>query len=247
MSITITIAENPQELGLRAAGKIAGLLRDAIGKRGEARIILSTGASQFETMEALTQEDVDWTRVEMFHLDEYVELGESHIASFRKYLKERFVSKVNLKAAHFVNGEGDVQKNIAALSAELRRKVVDVGVIGIGENAHIAFNDPPADFETDLAYKVVELDERCKQQQVGEGWFKSLKDVPRQAITMCPRQIMACRHIVSSVPHAVKAEAVYNTITRPVDPMVPATLLKTHPDWNLFIDMNSASRLVALA
>ena len=247
MSITITIAENPQELGLRAAGKIAGLLRDAIGKRGEARIILSTGASQFETMEALTQEDVDWTRVEMFHLDEYVELGESHIASFRKYLKERFVSKVNLKAAHFVNGEGDVQKNIAALSAELRRKVVDVGVIGIGENAHIAFNDPPADFETDLAYKVVELDERCKQQQVGEGWFKSLKDVPRQAVTMCPRQIMACRHIVSSVPHAVKAEAVYNTITRPVDPMVPATLLKTHPDWNLFIDMNSASRLVALA
>jgi len=247
MSITITIAENPQELGLRAAGKIAGLLRDAIGKRGEARIILSTGASQFETMEALTQEDVDWTRVEMFHLDEYVELGESHIASFRKYLKERFVSKVNLKAAYFVSGEGDVQQNIAALSAELRRKVVDVGVIGIGENGHIAFNDPPADFETDLAYKVVELDERCKQQQVGEGWFKSLKDVPRQAITMCPRQIMACRHIVSSVPHAVKAEAVYNTITRPVDPMVPATLLKTHPDWNLFIDMNSASRLVALA
>lgn len=247
MSITITIAETAQELGLRAAAKIADLLNQAIEARGEARIILSTGASQFETMEALTQQAVDWSKVEMFHLDEYVELGESHIASFRKYLKERFVSKVNLKAAHFVNGEGDVQKNIAALSAELRRKVVDVGVIGIGENAHIAFNDPPADFETDLAYKVVELDERCKQQQVGEGWFKSLKDVPRQAVTMSPRQIMACRHVVSSVPHAVKAEAVYNTITRPVDPMVPATLLKTHPDWNLFIDINSASKLVALA
>ena len=247
MSITITIAQSAQELGLRAAAKIADLLNQAIEARGEARIILSTGASQFETMEALTQQAVDWSRVEMFHLDEYVELGESHIASFRKYLKERFVSKVNLKAAYFVSGEGDVQQNIAALSAELRRKVVDVGVIGIGENGHIAFNDPPADFETDLAYKVVELDERCKQQQVGEGWFKSLKDVPRQAITMCPRQIMACRHIVSSVPHAVKAEAVYNTITRPVDPMVPATLLKTHPDWNLFIDMNSASRFVALA
>ena len=245
MSITITIAETAQELGLRAAAKIADLLNQAIEARGEARIILSTGASQFETMEALTQQAVDWTRVEMFHLDEYVELGESHIASFRKYLKERFVSKVNLKAAHFVNGEGDVQKNIAALSAELRKKVVDVGVIGIGENGHIAFNDPPADFETDLAYKVVELDERCKQQQVGEGWFKSLKDVPRQAVTMCPRQIMACRHVVSSVPHAVKAEAVYNTITRPVDPMVPATLLKTHPDWNLFIDHESASKLVA--
>ncbi len=245
MSITITIAENPQELGLKAARKIADLLREAIEAKGEARIILSTGASQFETMEALTQEDVDWSKVEMFHLDEYVALSESHIASFRKYLKERFVSKVNLKAAYFVNGEGDVQQNIAALSAELRRKVVDVGVIGIGENAHIAFNDPPADFETDLAYKVVELDERCKQQQVGEGWFKGLKDVPAQAITMCPRQIMACRHIVSSVPHAVKAEAVYNTITRPVDPMVPATLLKTHADWNLFIDHESASKLVA--
>jgi len=245
MSITITIAENPQELGLKAARKIADLLREAIEAKGEARIILSTGASQFETMEALTQEDVDWSKVEMFHLDEYVALSESHIASFRKYLKERFVSKVNLKAAYFVNGEGDVQQNIAALTAELRRKVVDVGVIGIGENAHIAFNDPPADFETDLAYKVVELDERCKQQQVGEGWFKALRDVPKQAITMCPRQIMACRHIVSSVPHAVKAEAVYNTITRPVDPMVPATLLKTHADWNLFIDHESASKLVA--
>ncbi|ADY12034.1 6-phosphogluconolactonase [Sphaerochaeta globosa] len=245
MSITITIAQNPQELGKRAAKKIAELLCEAIAQRGEARIILSTGASQFETMEALTAEDVDWAKVEMFHLDEYVALSESHIASFRRYLKERFVSKVGLKAAHFVNGEGDVQKNIAALSAELRSKTVDVGVIGIGENGHIAFNDPPADFETEQAYKVVELDGRCKQQQVGEGWFRSIQDVPVQAITMCPRQILSARHIVSSVPHAVKAEAVYNTLTKAVDPMVPATLLKTHADWNLFIDHESASKLVA--
>ena len=181
----------------------------------------------------------------MFHLDEDVALSESHIASFRKYLKGRFVSKVGLKAAYFVNGEGDVEKNIAVLTAELRKKVVDVGVIGIGENGHIAFNDPPADFETDFAYKVVDLDKRCKQQQVGEGWFGGIKDVPAQAITMCPRQIMAARHIVSSVPYAVKAEAVYNTITKPVNPMVPATLLKTHADWNLFIDHESASKLVA--
>ncbi len=245
MSITITIAQSAQELGQKAAAKIADLLNQAIEQRGEARIILSTGASQFETMEALTQQAVDWSKVEMFHLDEYVDLSEGHIASFRKYLKERFVSKVKLKAAYFVDGEGDVQKKIADLGAQLRRKVVDVGVIGIGENAHIAFNDPPADFTTEEAYKVVDLDERCKQQQVGEGWFKALKDVPRQAITMCPRQIMSCRHIVSSVPHAVKAEAVYNTITRPVDPMVPATLLKTHADWNLFIDHESASKLVS--
>ena len=244
MSITISIADTPQELGRKAAEKIAGFLRNAIESTGEARIILSTGASQFETMDALTREDVDWSRVEMFHLDEYVALPESHIASFRKYLKERFVSKLPLKAAYFVDGEGDVESNIVSLTKELRKKPVDVGVIGIGENGHIAFNDPPADFETTVAYKVVNLDDRCKQQQVGEGWFSSLEEVPTQAITMCPRQIMEAKHIVSAVPHAVKAEAVYNTVTGKVDPMVPATLLKTHPDWYLYIDKAAAKQLI---
>ncbi len=246
MSISIRIADTPQELGRLAASTIAGFLRNAIEEKGEARLILSTGASQFETMDALTKEDVDWSKVEMFHLDEYVNLPQSHIASFRKYLKERFVSKVPLKAAFFVDGEGDVEANIAALTQELRKKPVDVGVIGIGENGHIAFNDPPADFETAVAYKVVTLDDRCKRQQVGEGWFASLQEVPSQAITMCPKQIMAAKHIVSSVPHAVKAEAVYNTVTHKVDPMIPATLLKTHPDWHLFLDAASASQLIAL-
>ncbi len=244
MSITITIADDPRELGDKAAALIASFLRQAIAASGEARIILSTGASQFETVEALIRSDVDWSRVEMFHLDEYVGLPESHPASFRKYLKERFVGKVRLKAAHFVSGEGDVEKNIAALNAELLKRPVDVGVIGIGENGHIAFNDPPADFETREPYKVVSLDERCRMQQVGEGWFGSVAEVPPRAITMTPRQILSCRHIVSSVPHGVKAEAVYNTITRGLDPMVPATLLKTHPDWHLFIDRKSAGRLV---
>ncbi len=245
MSITVTIADSPQQLGQKAAKKIAALLGEAIAASGEARIILSTGASQFETMEALIQSDVDWSKVEMFHLDEYVDLPESHPASFRKYLKERFVSKVGLKAAHFVSGEGDVEANIAALNAELRKKPVDVGVIGIGENGHIAFNDPPADFDTEEPYKVVVLDDRCKQQQVGEGWFRTIADVPVTAITMTPRQILSCKHIVSSVPHAVKAEAVYNTLTKALDPMIPATLLKTHPDWNLFIDRESAGKLIA--
>jgi len=245
MSITVTIAENAQELGKKSAAKIIQLLTEAIAKKGEARIILSTGASQFETMEALIHSAVDWSKVEMFHLDEYVGLPESHPASFRKYLKERFVSKVNLKAAHFVDGEGDVEANIAKVSAELKKKIVDVGVIGIGENGHIAFNDPPADFETTEAFKVVVLDDRCKQQQVGEGWFGGINDVPATAITMTPHQIMACEHIVSSVPHAVKAEAVYNTLTKAQDPMIPATLLKSHPDWNLFIDRQSASKLIA--
>lgn len=245
MSITITIADNPRQLGDKAAAKIAALLKEAIDASGEARVILSTGASQFETMEALIASDVDWSKVEMFHLDEYVGLPESHPASFRKYLKERFVSKVKLRAAHFVSGEGDVEKNIAALNAELLKRPVDVGVIGIGENAHIAFNDPPADFETTEPYKVLELDDQCKAQQVGEGWFDGIADVPPTAITMTPRQILACKHIVSAVPHGVKAQAVYNTFTKSLDPMVPATLLKTHPDWHLFLDRESAGKLVA--
>lgn len=246
MDISISVSSTPEELGKKAAAKIAELLRDAIVKKGHARMILSTGQSQFETLAALVKEDVDWSKVEMFHLDEYVALLESHGASFRKYLKERFVSKVNLKAAYFVNGEGDVERNIGELTKELRKDEVDVGVIGIGENGHIAFNDPPADFDTDKAYKVVNLDERCRMQQVGEGWFSTFDDVPKQAITMCPKQIMACRHIVTAVPHRVKAEAIYNTITKPVTSDVPATLMKTHPDWNLFIDSDSASLLIPL-
>lgn len=252
MNININVAPNPTLLGQRAAKKIACLLRQAIAEKGHARLILSTGASQFETLAALVQEDLDWTKVEMFHLDEYVGLPETHGASFRKYLKERFVAELQkaghgpLKAAHFVSGEGDVEKNIEELSKLLKAETVDVGVIGIGENGHIAFNDPPADFDTEVAYKVVNLDTRCRMQQVGEGWYKDLSEVPTQAITMCPKQILSCKHIVSSVPHAVKAEAVYNTITQSVNPMVPATLLKTHPDWHLFIDDASAARLFAI-
>lgn len=246
MNISIRISPTPEALGANAAAAIAGLLREAIAQNGSARLILSTGASQFETLDALVKEDLAWDKVEMFHLDEYVALPEAHIASFRKYLKERFVSKLPLKAAHFVNGEGDVAANIAALTRELRAAPVDVGVIGIGENGHIAFNDPPADFDTDAAYKVVNLDTRCKKQQVGEGWFATVDDVPKQAITMTVKQIMACRHIVTAVPHAVKAEAIFNTLSKPVSPMVPATVLKTHPDWRLFIDDASAGKLFAL-
>ncbi len=244
--ISINVLDNPDKLGKAAAKKIALFINEALKERGKARIILSTGASQFGTLDALVREDVDWTAVEMFHLDEYVGLPVTHAASFRKYLQERFVSKLPLKAAHFVNGEGDVERNIRALTDKLLEDQIDVGVIGIGENGHIAFNDPPADFDTETAYKVVTLDRRCREQQVREGWFSCVEDVPSEAITMCPKRIMASRHIVSAVPHAVKAEAVLNTVTKPVDPMIPATLLKTHPDWNLFLDASSASLLLAL-
>lgn len=237
----LTIAETKEKLGAAAAAAIAEKLRKAIADRGEARLVLSTGMSQFETLEALLKLDVDWTKVIMFHLDEYVDLPESHIASFRKYLKERFVSRVPLKEAVFVCGEGDVAGNIAELTRRIREKSIDVGVIGIGENAHIAFNDPPADFETKEAYWVVTLDEKCRRQQVGEGWFAGVEDVPKYAISMTPYQIMECRSIISPVPRAVKQYAVNAVLSSQVtDPMVPGTLLKTHPDFHLFVDLDSA-------
>ena len=240
----IHVYETAVQMGERAAEMIAQKLNEAIARQGEARLLLSTGASQFEMFEALVNKPVDFSKVTMFHLDEYVDLPITHIASFRKYLQERFVSRVPLKEAVFVNGEGDVRANIAAVTARLKEKPIDVGVIGIGENGHIAFNDPPADFETQESYIVVNLDDRCKRQQVGEGWFPTVEDVPKQAVSMTVSQIMASRCIVTIVPHSVKAEAIRNTLGQPVTNMVPATILKTHPDWNLFLDMDSAAGFV---
>lgn len=240
----IHVYETAAQMGERAADKIAQKLNEAIERQGEARLLLSTGASQFEMFEALVNKPVDFSKVTMFHLDEYVGLPITHIASFRKYLQERFVSRVPIQEAVFVNGEGDVRANIAAITQRLREKPVDVGVIGIGENGHIAFNDPPADFDTRESYIVVNLDERCKRQQVGEGWFPTVEDVPKQAISMTVSQIMASRCIVTVVPHGVKAEAIRNTLSQPVNNLVPATILKTHPDWNLFLDMDSAAGFV---
>lgn len=182
----------------------------------------------------------------MFHLDEYINLDENHPASFRKYLKERFTNKVQLKKAHFVDGNGNVSQNIEALTEAVRKSPIDVGVIGIGENAHIAFNDPPADFDTEEAYKVVQLDDRCKMQQVGEGWFPDIDAVPKEAITMTVKQILKCKAIISCVPYKVKAKAILDTLTEPINNMVPATILKTHSDWHLFVDEDSASLLYNL-
>ena len=243
MNITISVSTTAKENGYKAAVKSAEIINEAIAKKGHARIVLSTGASQFEMFDALVKLPVDWSKVEMFHLDEYVGLPETHIASFRKYLKERFVNVVHPKAAHFVNGEGDVEANIADLTKELRSDEIDLGLIGIGENGHIAFNDPPADFDATEAYRVVNLDHKCRMQQVGEGWFATENDVPKQAISMLPKQIMACKAIITVAPHKVKAQAIYDTITKSVTNMVPATLLKTHPQWYLFIDDDAASKL----
>ncbi|MBQ7298244.1 MAG: glucosamine-6-phosphate deaminase [Clostridia bacterium] len=242
----IRIADNRYALGKSAAHHIAEVLRTVIAEKGHARIVLSTGASQFDTLEALTKEGgIAWDRVEMFHLDEYIGLPVTHPASFRKYLQERFVDRVApLAAVHFVDG---TQENIAHLTEELRRAPIDIGLIGIGENGHIAFNDPPADLDTKDAYIVVNLNETCKKQQLGEGWFATMDDVPKQAVSMTPYQIMQCRRIVSCVPYAVKAEAVEKTLyAKEVTNLVPATLLKTHPDFILYLDRESASRVLAL-
>jgi len=238
--MNIIISKTAADLGKQAAAFAAQKLREAIAANGEARLLLSTGASQLTTIEPLLMEDVDWSKVTMFHLDEYVGLPETHIASFRKYLRERFISKINLAAAHLVDGDA---ASIAALTEALRACPVDVGLIGIGENAHIAFNDPPANFDTTEAYIIVNLDEACKRQQVGEGWFATLDDVPKQAVSMTCYQIMQCRTILSCVPFAVKANAVRDTLQSPLANSVPATLLKTHRDWHLYIDAESASKI----
>ncbi len=240
----ISISKNASELGVAAARFAGAKLREAVARNGEARLVLSTGSSQFESLAALLREEIDWKKIELFHLDEYIGLPVSHKASFRKYLKERFIDFIDCRKFHSVDTEGDIGKVIAALTAGIRKKPVDVGLIGIGENGHIAFNDPPADFETREAFIVVTLDERCKAQQVGEGWFPSTKEVPEKAVSMTVWQIMQCRTIVSAVPHLVKAEAVHKTLTNPVSNLIPATMLKQHPDFNLFIDTNSASKVI---
>jgi glucosamine-6-phosphate deaminase len=242
--MNLFIGETAEQMGLAAAEKAEDIINRSIGKQGHARIVLSTGASQFPFFQALAERKVDWSKVEMFHLDEYVGISESHVASFRKYLKERFLSFAKEAKTHFVNGEGDVEAHIARLSRELKEAPIDLAVVGIGENAHIAFNDPPADFVTKEAYKVVELDEACKAQQVREGWFETIEDVPRQAITMSVNQILNSKVILSCVPHKVKADAVRHALQGPVSETVPASILKTHSDWWLYLDQASAAGIV---
>ena len=234
-----------EQLGAAAAAQAAGILNGAIEKNGTARIVLSTGASQFPFFEALAQYPIDWGRVEVFHLDEYIGIDDNHIASFRKYLRERFADVLQPGRMHYVSGEGDVAANIAALSAEVSSAPIDLGMIGIGENGHLAFNDPPADFDTEAVYHVVQLNDACKAQQVREGWFPTPADVPPTAISMTVRQILKCRVIISVVPHAVKAYAVGETVRQAVNNRLPATILKEHGDATLYLDEASAAGLSA--
>jgi len=238
----IVILNDAAELGERAAARAASEINAAISAKGECRLLLSTGASQFETLGALKGSAVDWSKVAMFHLDEYIGLPITHKASFRKYLKERFVKDVPLKGVFYVNGDNP-EETMALLEREFEKAPADVALIGVGENGHIAFNDPPADFETKLAYHVVTLDDACKRQQAGEGWFASPVEVPDKAISMTVHMILQSKVIISAVPHGVKARAVKEMMDRGLDPMLPATALKGHANYTLYLDKNSACLL----
>ena len=239
----ITISSTKTEMGLLAAQKGASFVQKAISENGYANIIVATGASQFEMLAELVKQDIDWKVVTAFHLDEYIGLTEDHPASFRKYLKERFASLVPLKEFNYVNGETDPDGECVRLGKKIQDFPIDAAFIGIGENGHIAFNDPPADFETNEPYIVVELDEACRRQQMGEGWFPTLEDVPKKAISMAVKQIMKSKAIICTVPDERKADAVFHTVNDPVSPACPATILRNHPEAYLFLDGAAASRI----
>jgi glucosamine-6-phosphate deaminase len=244
--MNIEIMPNKAQMGKAAAAAGAAIMREAIAKRGTADIIVATGASQFEMFEHLVREpDINWSIVTGFHLDEYVGLAITHPASFRRYLWERFASRLPLplQEFHYLDAEGNPQDECRRVGDIIRCHPIDVAFVGIGENGHLAFNDPPADFEIEEPYIVVQLDEACRRQQLGEGWFPTFDDVPTKAISMSVRQIMKSRAIICTVPDARKAEAVRNSVESDVTPKVPASILQRHERCTLFLDKPAASLL----
>jgi glucosamine-6-phosphate deaminase len=242
--VHVNVLHSEKSVGDVAAKHAAQTLRNALAKSGKARIIVATGASQFEFLEALTATPaIDWSRVEMFHLDEYIGIPMNHPASFRKYLMERLITKTGLQNFHFLDGESDPAEVIQRVGRELASAPIDVAFVGIGENSHLAFNDPPADFEIDEPYIIVELDEACRKQQVEEGWFASFADVPRRAISMSIKQILKAEEIIAVVPGLRKAHAVKTCLEGEISPMAPASILRAHPKSTLYLDLESASLL----
>ncbi|HEV3063174.1 MAG TPA: 6-phosphogluconolactonase [Vicinamibacterales bacterium] len=240
----IKVFENKVSLSRAAAEEAATALRRAIKDRGRARIIAATGMAQVDFLQNLTSADgIGWHRVEMFHLDEYVGLPSSHPASFRKFLREHLIDKTGITRFHFLDGDRDLDKVLADTAAALGAAPVDVAFVGIGENGHLAFNDPPADFETEEPFLIVNLDEACRYQQVGEGWFKDLSEVPRQAISMSVRQVLKANQIIAVVPDARKAPAVKLCLEGDIRPMAPASILRNHPATTAYLDKHSSALL----
>ncbi len=241
----ISVFENKEEMARAAASTAGALLKESIRTKGRATFVAATGASQFEFLDALTADvEVDWDRTTMFHLDEYVGLPQTHPASFRRYLKERLINRVHPGDIHLINGDA---ANAEAECGRLNRLIagydIDVTFVGIGENGHLAFNDPPADFLTTDPYIVVELDDDCRRQQLGEGWFESLSQVPQRAISLSVRQIMQSAALVCTVPDKRKAQAVHDCFTGEVTPLHPASILREHENADVYLDADAASLL----
>lgn len=242
-NLSVKIYGQTKEMGAAAADYVTRKLKDAIEKKGRANLILATGASQFSFLEALQTKEIDWGKITVFHLDEYKGISESHPASFRKYLKERILNKVAPKKIYFLNGDApNLQLVINNYEEALKAHPIDIACIGIGENGHIAFNDPGvADFKDPKLVKVVELDEACRNQQLGEGWFPTFADVPKEAVTLTITAIMNCKAISCVVPDERKSRAVYNSLYGDISTSCPASILRTHPETVLFLDKGSAS------
>lgn len=245
--LRVCIYTSKYELGKAAAELAEKYICEAIKKQGEAVIILATGASQFEFLDSLVEKQLDWQKVVAFHLDEYVGISEKHPASFRRYLRERILDRVNIGNFYLIEGDkDDVEAEVRRLNLLFRKYKVDVAFTGIGENGHLAFNEPPANFQEKCVFKAVELDEISRKQQVGEGWFNFLEEVPKHAITMTIPAILDSKAIICTVPDARKAVAVKKTLTNNVSPNFPASILRTHPEATLFLDSESASMLSEL-
>lgn len=240
----VRVFDDKQALGKAAAEHAAAAIRAAISKTGSARVVAATGASQFEFLETLVKQPaITWGEVELFHLDEYIGLPRTHPASFCRYLQERLVSKTGITRFHFLDGIEDEKEIIRHTSEAIRKATMDIAFVGVGENGHLAFNDPPADFETNDPYIVVELDAACRRQQVGEGWFTNLEEVPTKAISMSIREILRAQEIVAVVPDARKANAVKECFEGPIGPMAPASILRKHSKATVYLDQQSASWL----
>lgn len=240
----LRVFKDRPSLGKAAAEHAAAAIRRSIVERDKANIVAASAASQFEFLESLTSiPDIEWQKVELFHLDEYIGLPPSHPASFCKFLQDRLVTKTGIGHCHFLSGDEDSTEVIRRTNDAIRMSPIDAAFVGIGENGHLAFNDPPADFLTDEPYIAVALDEACRRQQVGEGWFKSLDDVPKRAISMSIRQVLQAREILAIVPGRQKANAVKAAIEGPISPEVPASILRTHGNTTIYLDEDSSALL----
>lgn len=240
----LRVYENREALGNAAAEQAAAAMQNAIARSGKARIIGASAASQFEFLDALIRTPgIDWKRVELFHLDEYIGLPMTHPASFCKFLQDRLISKTGITQYHLLNGEKDPATVIRNTNEAISSAPIDVAFVGIGENGHLAFNDPPADFETEEPYIVVNLDDACRRQQVGEGWFPDLQSVPHRAISMSVKQVLQAKEILAVVPGPKKAPAIQACFDGPISPMAPSSILRTHPNATIYLDKESAALL----